>query len=401
MSSKAGYIAVPLEEPVQGSEFKTAYWLRNQQLPAYSKEFQAPYVLVGTTQRGCCHQNSLSYFMFNDFEGFIPDHKPVDVGTPLFISHYDAPVPPMPKEPLCDPTYKWNGPHEILIDPQDVSGLIFSIKGLSSQGSVVVRQDPYAKDYINVTNKIYLSDENLQDAVDIKIDIIDDDYTITIETPSFEGPRLTQKCVFIDTIITLPVQVNFFRSILVDVPNSQILTEGLENVDFAYVGLKTRNGHIKAEDVNFAIGEVSTVNGHVKGSYVVAENLDVRTINGVITINAIANSWAEDISISAKSINGHLNINVEDLTEDQDLNLRAGSVNGGIITTLPDSYIGNFTVTTLVGYAYVEGKDITYYKNLRNHKAGFKEKKYKNHHEKSKSSVILEAVTGAVELYFV
>jgi len=169
MSSKAGYIAVPLEEPVQ-----------DQQLPAYSKEFQAPYVLVGTTQR-CCHQNcqrkkiwrralifgllfflggrflftALSYFMFNDFEGFIPDHKPNDIGTPLFISHYDAPVPPIPKEPLCDPTYKWNGPPEILIDPQDVSGLIFSIKGLSSQGSVVILQDPHPKDYINVTNKIY------------------------------------------------------------------------------------------------------------------------------------------------------------------------------------------------------------------------------------------------------
>ncbi|CAG8724690.1 421_t:CDS:2, partial [Dentiscutata erythropus] len=385
MSNKTGYIAVPLEEPVQ-----------DQQLPAYSKEFQATYVLAGTTQRGCCHQNcqrrkiwrraliftllfflggrfllsGLSYFMYNEFDGVNFDHKHPEIGTPLFISHYDAPVPPIPKEPICDPTYRWNGPSEILIDPLDVSGLIFSIKGLSSHGSVVIRQDPHLKDFINVTSKIYLSDENIQDEVDIKIDIIDDDYSITIETPSFEGPRLTQKCVFIDTIISIPVQVNFFRSILVDVPNSQILTEGLGNIDFAYVGLKTRNGHIKAEDVNFAIGEISTVNGHVKGSYVIAENLDVRTINGAITINAIANSWSEDISISAKSINGHLNINVEDLTENQDLNLKAGSVNGGIITTVPDSYNGNFTVGTLVGYAYVEGKDITYYKNLRNHKIG-------------------------------
>ncbi|CAG8557703.1 25718_t:CDS:2, partial [Racocetra persica] len=317
-----------------------------------------------------------------ELDNYNPDHRHTDIGTPLFISKIDMPVPPIPKEPFCDPIYRWNGPAEILVDPQDVSGLIFSIKGMSSHGSVIIRQDPSLNDYINVTNDIYLSDKSLQSEVDVKIDLIDDDCSITIETPPFEGPHSTQKCVFIVTTITLPAQVNFFRSILVDVPNSQIFTEGLGNVDFAYVGLKTRNGHIKADDINFAIAEISTVNGHVKGSYIVAESLEVRTINGGITINAIANSWSEDISITAKSINGHLNMNVEDLTKNQDLTLKAGSVNGGIVATVSDSYAGNFTVTTLVGYAYVEGKDLTYRKNLRNIKVGFK------------------AVTGAVELYF-
>ncbi|CAG8695436.1 8029_t:CDS:2, partial [Racocetra fulgida] len=258
-----------------------------------------------------------------ELNNYNPDHRhtDTDIGTPLFISKIDLPVPPIPKEPSCDPIYRWNGPAEILIDPQEVSGLIFSIKGMSS-------------DYINVTNDIYLSDKSLQSEVDVKIDIIDDDCSITIEVICDDGPHSTQKCVSIVTTITLPAQINFFRSILVDVPSSQIVTEGLGNIDFAYVGLKTRNGHIKADDINFAIAEISTVNGHVKGSYIVAESLEVRTINGAITVNAIANSWSEDISVSAKSINGHLNINVEDLTENQDLTLKAGSVNGGIVATV-------------------------------------------------------------------
>ncbi|CAG8686302.1 16181_t:CDS:2, partial [Cetraspora pellucida] len=397
MSNKTGYIAVPLEEPAQ-----------DKQLPVYSKEFQqnsVPHVLVGATPRGCCHQDcqrkriwrrvliftllfflggrflftGLSYFMFNELNNVNHDHQHTNLGTPLFISKFDMPVPPVPhipKEPLCDPVYKWTGPPEILIDPRSISGLLFSIKGLisvmnlsesvSEHGSVTIRQDPFLKDFINVTNMIYLSDESLQKEVDIKLDLIDDDYSITIETPSFESPRRSQKCVFIDTIITLPGQIHTFRSILIDVPNSHILAEGLGNVDFAYVGLKTKSGHIKADDVNFAIGEISTVNGHVKGSYIVSENLEVRTINGAITINAIANAWSEDISVSAKSINGHLNINVEDLTENQDLTFKAGTVNGGVVVTVPDSYAGNFSAATLVGHSYVEGKDLTYYKNTRN-----------------------------------
>jgi hypothetical protein len=324
-----------------------------------------------------------------------------------FDDQFDLYGPRIPNEPSCEPAFRWNGPSELLIDPRDVTGLIFNIKGMSAHGSIIIRQDPKARDYINVTNKIYLSEESLQTEVDIKIDIVDEDYTITIEAPSFDGPRPTVKCVIVDTIITLPNHLHFFRSLIADAPNSWVITEGLGSVDFAYVSLKTRNGHIKAEDLSAAIAEVATINGHVLGSYIVSESLDIRTVNGAIDVDIFANAWAEDISLTVKSINGHLNLSISDLTDGQTIDLKAGSVNGGAIASLPELYSGDFYVTTLIGYAYVEGNNITYTKNLRNAKVGYKNKNdedtdahHKNHHRSDGSHLVLEAVTGSVELYF-
>lgn len=46
---------------------------------------------------------------------------------------YNAPpVPSPPESPVCEPTIKWNGPSELLLDPRDVAGLVFSVKGIST-----------------------------------------------------------------------------------------------------------------------------------------------------------------------------------------------------------------------------------------------------------------------------
>jgi len=464
MSEKAGYTAIPLEEPQVPSE---------KELPPYSEK---PHYTPAFNTHECCYQHrqqrrkawrkaliavlilflggrflfaGLSYFMFNDFNNFddqyiwiqvpgLGPHNEPEIGSPEMP--YDAPpVPSPPESPVCEPTIKWNGPSELLLDPRDVTGLVFSVKGISSHGSVIIRQDSHAKDqaFINITNTIRLSEDSLQKDVDIKIDIIDDDYTIVVETPSFDGPRPTQKCVKVDTIITIPNNTHFFRSLLVDVPNSWILAEKLGGVDFAYVNFKTKNGHIRAKDISAGITEITTVNGHIQGGYVISESLDVRTVNGAIEINTLVNPWADDVSVTAKSINGHLDISVHELKEKQTLNLKAGSVNGGVVATVPDTYHGDFSVSTLIGYSYVEGQDVTYIKKTRNVKVGYKNKKedddddddddddlykkkmkkmrkmhkrmkksrkcrhgHKGHRDEKSSQINVEAVTGAVELYF-
>jgi len=282
------------------------------------------------------------------------------------------------------------------------------------------------QDFINVTNIIRLSEDTLQKQVDIRIDIIDNDYSIVVETPSFDGPRPTQRCVQVDTIITIPSDLHFFRSLLVDVPNSWILAENLGAIDFAYVNLKSGNGHVKVKDISAAIAEVTTVNGHIQGGFVVAQSLDVRTVNGAVGIDVISNPTADKISISGKSINGHLDIAVAELSEKQVLKLQAGSVNGGVIVNVPDTFSGYFSASTMIGYSYVEGQDITYIKKTRNVKIGRKGKKddddddddddfhkmkmHKRHIKKTKKcrhghkhiekDIVVEAVTGAVELYF-
>jgi len=471
MSEKVGYTAVPLEDPQVPNE---------RELPPYSEKprYTGPQtILIDSNSHECCYQHchqrkktwrkalfavlvlflggrfllaGLSFFMFNDFNnsddqyiwiqvpGMGPHNGP-EIGSPEMPYNAPPPIPNPPEAPTCEPTIKWNGPSELLLDPQDVTGLIFNVKGISAHGSVIIRQNHHSKDqdFINVTSKIYLSEDSLQKQVDVKIDIIDEDYSITIEAPSFDGPRPTQKCVQVDTIITIPNNTHFFRSLLVDVPNSWISAEKLGAIDFAYVNLKTRNGHIRTDDISAAIAEITTVNGHIQGGYVVAESLDVRTVNGAIGINAIVNPYSEEISITTKSINGHLDVAVHDLSEKQVLNLKAGSVNGGVIATVPDSYHGDFSVSTLIGYSYVEGQDITYIKKTRNVKIGTKNKKSNDdddsdddfnskkkmkhmrkkamrtmkktrkchhghhaHHDKKTSQVVVEAVTGAVELYF-
>ncbi|CAB4409841.1 unnamed protein product [Rhizophagus irregularis] len=460
MTEKSGYTAIPLEEPQVPSE---------RDLPPYSEK---PHYTPAFNTHECCYQHhqqrrkawrkaliavlilflggrflfaGLSYFMMNNnfddqyiliqFPGLGPHHEP-EIGSPE-VPYNAPPVPSPPESPVCEPTIKWNGPSELLLDPRDVTGLVFSVKGISVHGSVIIRQDTHSKDqaFINITNIIKLSEDSLQKEVDIKIDIIDDDYTIVVEAPSFDGPRPTQKCVKVDTIITIPNNTHFFRSLLVDVPNSWILAENLGGIDFAYVNFKTKNGHIRAKDISASITEITTVNGHIQGGYVVSESLDVRTVNGAIEINALVNPWADNVSVTAKSINGHLDISVNELKEKQILNLKAGSVNGGVVATVPDTYHGDFSVSTLIGYSYIEGQDITYIKKTRNVKVGYKNKKddddddddlykkkmrkmhkrtmkktkkcrhghkgRKGHGDDEKSSQInIEAVTGAVELYF-
>jgi len=454
MTEKAGYTAIPFEDTKVPSE---------QELPPYSEKPRT------FNTHECCYQQhrqqrrkawrkalfavlilflggrfllaGLSYFMFNDFDNNFDDqyiwirpHHELEIGSPE-MPYSAPPVPSPPESPVCEPTIKWNGPSEVLLDPRDVTGLVFNVKGIAAHGSVIIRQDAHSEDqaFINVTNIIYLSEDSLQKEVDIKIDIIDDDYTITVETPSFDGPRPTQKCVEIDTIITIPNNTHVFRSLLLDVPNSWILAENLGAIDFAYVNFKTRNGHIRADDISAATAEITTVNGHIQGGFVVSESLDVRTVNGAIGIHAFVNPWADKVSVTTKSINGHLDIAVHELSENQTLNLKAGSVNGGVVATVPDTYHGDFSVSTLIGYSYVEGQDISYIKKTRNVKVGYKNKKdgdgdddgdddsYKKkmkkmhkrtmkkcrHHKGRKgrdddkeSSINVEAVTGAVELYF-
>jgi len=450
MAEKSGYTAVPFEDSQVPSE---------RELPPYSEK---PTL---NTYHECCYQHrqqrrkawrkalfallilffggkfllaGLSYFMFNDFpnldDQFICGLKypEFEIGSPEH-SYNAPPVPSPPESPVCEPTVKWNGPRELLFDPRDVTGLIFSVKGASAFGSVVIRQG--GSKFVNVTNVIYLSEDSLQKDVDIKIDIIDDDYSVTVEAPSFDGPRPTQKCVEVETIITIPKDINYFRSLLVDVPNSWIFAEKLGAIDFAYVNFKTRNGHIRADDISAAIADIATVNGHIQGRYAIAESMDVRTVNGGIAINAFVNPFADEVSVVTKSINGHLDVVVNELTKDQVLNLKAGSVNGGVVATVSDTYHGDFSVSTLIGYAYVEGKDITYTKSTRNVKVGYKDndddddddddddlykkkkmhkrmmkKKCRHGHKKvhkvldddddKSSSIVVEAVTGSVELHF-
>ncbi|RHZ53318.1 hypothetical protein Glove_443g53 [Diversispora epigaea] len=343
-------------------------------------------------------------------------------GVPLKMVIYDEPL--IYHESSCEPSYRWNGPSELFIDPRDISGLIFNVKGMASHGSILVRQDPNAE-FITINNKIYLSEESLQNEVDIKVDYIDEDCSITIETPSFDGPRPTTKCVHVDTIITFPKEVNFWRSLVIDMPNGWITINDLKDIEFAYVGLKTRNGDIMIQNLNSSISEIATINGFVHGSIVTAEILDIRTVNGNIDVNAIVNEWADRVGITTKSINGHVEIKVYDLKDDQTVDLKAGSVNGGILVIAPDTYVGDFSATTLIGYSYVSGSNITLSKNMRNAKVGYKTKSGDDsdsdshhqrqhrhrHHGKNKKShkhddeefdshLTLEAVTGAVELLF-
>nr|CAG8524376.1 5640_t:CDS:2 [Entrophospora candida] len=224
-------------------------------------------------------------------------------------------LPGFPISPKCEPNIKWEGPSELLIDPTTTSGLIFRVKGLFARGSVTIRQDSQSKGSINITNSIYIG----------------------------------------------------------NAPNNWITVDSLDNVDFAYVNLKTSNGHIRINNLTAANADISTVNGHVNGAVVVGENLEVRSINGPIHLTATPNPLSDSVFVGLSSFNGNLNIKVDELLKTQKIDLKGHS---------PETYRGNFLASSATGYAYVEGEGITFEKDTRNHKEGYK------------------VVTGASELYF-
>jgi len=311
-------------------------------------------------------------------------------------------LPGFPISPKCEPNIKWEGPSELLIDPTTTSGLIFRVKGLFARGSVTIRQDPHSKGSINITNNIYIGSESLQEKIDVKISYSDGDSSITVDTPSFNFPP---SCILVDTIITLPSSINVFRSISVDAPNNWITVDSLDNVDFAYVNLKTSNGHIRINNLTAANADVSTVNGHVNGAVVVGENLEVRSINGPIHLTATPNPLSDSVFVGLSSFNGNINIKVDELMKTHKIDLKGHSVNGGIIASVPETYRGNFLASSATGYAYVEGEGITFEKDTRNHKEGYKGKIKKKHNckynkQSYNSNLNLTVVTGASELYF-
>ncbi|CAH1761072.1 8257_t:CDS:2 [Entrophospora sp. SA101] len=268
-------------------------------------------------------------------------------------------LPGFPISPKCEPNIKWDGPSELLIDPTTTSGLIFRVKGLFARGSVTIRQDSQSKGSINITNSIYIGSESLQEKIDVKI----------------------------------------------NAPNNWITVNSLDNVDFAYVNLKTSNGHIRINSLTAANADISTVNGHVNGAVVVGENLEVRSINGPIHLTATPNPLSDSVFVGLSSFNGNLNIKVDELMKTQKIDLKGHSVNGGIIASIPETYRGNFLASSATGYAYVEGEGITFEKDTRNHKEGYKGKINKKHNCKYNklgynSNVNLTVVTGASELYF-
>ncbi|CAG8541196.1 11677_t:CDS:2, partial [Ambispora leptoticha] len=298
----------------------------------------------------------------------------------------------------CVPRIRWQGAKETLLDPDEISGVLYSVKGASSRGSVIIRQDDSEYDYINVTNRIYLSEESLQSEVKVNTQTTDKDFSMEIRTPSFDGPRPTRKCVRIDTVITFPKRVKHFTSLSVDVPNAWISTKDLNKLDFAYLNLRTSNGHITVDEVKIDSAEVETVNGHVRGDFIVIESLKVKNSNGALQVKASLDPWAEDVSIDARSINGQIDFNLADIAENQTVDFYAKSINGGITASIDDAFEGEFSASTLIGYVSVQGSNLHFDRNSRNNKAG-----YKGDQDDSKKSsrATLEAVTGSIELSFV
>jgi len=207
--------------------------------------------------------------------------------------------------------------------------------------------------------------------------------------------------------------VKFFRSLSVDVPNSLIKTDLLGSVDFAYVNLKTTNGLIDIDKLTVANADVSTVNGRIHGSFIIGESLEVRSINGGSNVDVIPNSQSDHVFVGVSTFNGNLNIDVKELMEHHKFDLKAHSINGGIVTTVPETYKGDFLVSSITGYTYVEGKGITFRKNSLNHKEGYKGddnksanikrhncKYVKQSFDENNSNLNLTIVDGTSELYF-
>ncbi|CAG8543803.1 13005_t:CDS:2 [Ambispora gerdemannii] len=321
---------------------------------------------------------------FIDYSGSIKNNKQEDAQSLTWGN------------PDCVARIKWQGAKEILLDPEEISGLLYSVKGASSKGSVIIRQDPLAHDYINVTNRIYLSEDSLQSEVKVNTQTNDEDFSIEVKSPTFDGPRPTRKCVRIDTVITLPSRVNHFRSLAVDVPNAWVTAEDLNDVDFAYLNLKTTNGHVTVDDVKVESADIGTVNGHISGDLVVSESLEVKNANGVLQVKASLDPWAEDVSIVARSINGQIDIRVRDIKETQTVDFYAKAINGGIVAVIDDTFEGDFSATTLLGYTSVQGHDLHFNRNSRTGKVGFKG----DQGGEKLSQAKLETVTGSIELSF-
>ncbi|CAB4493891.1 unnamed protein product [Rhizophagus irregularis] len=349
------------------------------------------------------------------------------------------------------PDIPWKGPKEFVIDPNEFNNLELIVSG-SAHGNLLVTRSSNNTSSIKVKTQILLSDEILQDKVEILVSDDSPNYILQVKTPEFCG---FPNCVLTNIDITFPRDLKGFGKFSINVINLNINDDDLKNITFDNVdwklnpsinvkGLKSReisvksrgqisgnyyiddslllqtsNSQINATTNSFSDStpksiKLVTSNAAIRGSFPLALLFKAHTSNSGIDLNIVRASqnnsgkiilgtsngkingvYDVDGEWHASTSNGNINAKLNLVNSSELVRISGMTSNGKINTLVSDSYKGRFNLQTSNGKSAIEGShdQINYNVNTSSSKSGYKG-------ENNNNELTLRSSNGKIDLEF-
>ncbi|CAB4396911.1 unnamed protein product [Rhizophagus irregularis] len=349
------------------------------------------------------------------------------------------------------PDIPWKGPKEFVIDPNEFNNLELIVSG-SAHGNLLVTRSSNNTSSIKVKTQILLSDEILQDKVEILVSDDSPNYILQVKTPEFCG---FPNCVLTNIDITFPRDLKGFGKFSINVINLNINDDDLKNITFDNVdwklnpsinvkGLKSReisvksrgqisgnyyiddsllletsNSQINATTNSFSDStpksiKLVTSNAAIRGSFPLALLFKAHTSNSGIDLNIARASqnnsgkiilgtsngkingvYDVDGEWHASTSNGNINAKLNLVNSSELVRISGMTSNGKINTLVSDSYKGRFNLQTSNGKSAIERShdQINYNVNTSSSKSGYKG-------ENNNNELTLRSSNGKIDLEF-
>ncbi|GES75367.1 hypothetical protein GLOIN_2v1495586 [Rhizophagus clarus] len=352
-----------------------------------------------------------------------------------------------------EPDIPWNGPKNFEVDTKEFKNLEIIVSGHAAQGDLfVTRSSNDNATSIIVKVEILLSDETLQNKVEIFPFYDSSNYILQVKTPDFCA---SPNCISTNINITFPRNLKEFGNFFINVINLNINNDDLKDITFDninwklnpsinvknlksreisvkssgqisgnyyiddYLLLQTSNSQINATTKSFSDStpksiKLFTSNSAIRGSFPSAKLFQAHTSNGGIDLKITQNnqqntskivldtnngiiSGVYDVSSEwhASTSNGNINAKLNLVNLYELVRISGMTSNGIIDTSISDSYKGRFHLQTSNGKTTIRGSydNINYNVNTHSLKTGHK-REYNN------NELSLYSSNGKINLNF-
>ncbi|KAI6113538.1 hypothetical protein EV401DRAFT_2268591 [Pisolithus croceorrhizus] len=299
--------------------------------------------------------------------------------------------------------------------PVNANSVYLFSRGTNQLGNLKIIQSNKESDVVDVDIRVaYESKDFLDPATVCLTGGEENQYGVSILTPSHSGHWSEQRPLHFDVELTLPVAKKGStlgtKVLMTHLPTySQSVTASSNTMAFGKFSLASVDGHITVNSVVSAFGFYKTVNGNISGHFqggllelvTVNGNIDAtvtlfnnafsrltsklltRSANGYayvyslsVIINNLANSgrafrhvasevtlisdpkFGGNFDVDTSSMNGFVDLAITESPVGSVLKAVATTTNGEVKVAVPSTYEGSYFGTTVVGRAFVMERDV-------------------------------------------
>ncbi|KAG0283384.1 hypothetical protein BGZ97_008568 [Linnemannia gamsii] len=158
-----------------------------------------------------------------------------------------------------------------------------------------------------ISTRIWVTKDNDKEEVAIRTRFEDRTITFTLEGPR----RFANLNIYHETTISIPSSVRTMENLIIDIPNSSLSGDGLQNLIWNKVKSDLSNSSIALETLHADTIDLRTSNSSISGSYE-AGHIDLNTSNGSISAKLVVHEARDgrQSSVTTKTSNSGLELHV-------------------------------------------------------------------------------------------